>query len=196
MYLGNDTQESFAVLDAAPFVRKVTNELEQVLAQPAVVPKPIWAPKIGACEMCPWKSNCEDGRKQARDLSLVAKMRDEQRSRLMKSGITTIDSLAEAPDEKKPPFISKDTFARLRDQARLQLLQEKDSIVRHEVFQVRGFGFCPALLLEMFGLTWKEARSQNRHSELTICLVQSRLTLMLRYLLISGRTPLVKKKSI
>lgn len=144
VYLGNDTQESFAVLDAAPFVRKVTNELEQVLAQPAVVPKPIWAPKIGACEMCPWKSNCEDGRKQARDLSLVAKMRDEQRSRLMKSGITTIDSLAEAPDEKKPPFISKDTFARLRDQARLQLLQEKDSIVRHEVFSSAGLRLLPS----------------------------------------------------
>jgi uncharacterized protein len=144
-YLGDFSIASFYVSDSLPYLEKLTREYEQLLLAPAEVPSPTWASKVSACEMCKWSQVCETGREQARDLSLVAKLRSDQRKALNTQGIESIEQLASAGDEQKPPKMNKDTFERLRHQALLQSKQDNDdeNKVLYEVFSDAGLALMP-----------------------------------------------------
>ncbi|TXR55453.1 TM0106 family RecB-like putative nuclease [Quadrisphaera setariae] len=89
-------------------------------ADPSVLPEPLWADARPACGTCPWAPVCETGREDARDLSLVAGIRRDQVHRLRERGATTVEALAVAGDDQRPPSMSRPTFERLRAQAALQ----------------------------------------------------------------------------
>ncbi|GGB82185.1 nuclease [Knoellia flava TL1] len=72
----------------------------------------------GRCEVC------EAEAEAARDVLLVAGVRLPQRRRLMEAGVRTIDDLAVRTEPV--PDVRESTLARLREQARLQLVQESD----------------------------------------------------------------------
>jgi uncharacterized protein len=95
--------------------------------------------------MCKWSKVCEDGREKAKDLSLVANLRKDQRKQLIATDIKTIEELALATDEARPSGISTDTFNRLRHQAKMQTKQDNDpkKTVFHEVFSPRGLAQMP-----------------------------------------------------
>jgi uncharacterized protein len=144
-YLGDMSVADFLISDALPYLEKISAEYELLLRSEAEVPSPIWASKIAACEMCKWSKVCETGREDARDLSLVANLRKDQRKQFIASDIKTIEQLASASDEVRPSGISTDTFDRLRNQARLQAKQDADTnrTVSHEVFSDKGLALLP-----------------------------------------------------
>ena len=144
-YLGDMTIADFLLADALPYLEKVSADYEQLLQAKAQVPSPIWSSKIAACEMCKWSKVCETGREQARDLSLVANLRKDQRKQFIAGDIKTIEQLAAASDEARPSGISTDTFDRLRHQAKMQAMQDVDpkKKVSHEVFSDRGLALLP-----------------------------------------------------
>ena len=142
-YLGDMSVVEFLISDALPYLEKISKEYEELLQEKAQVPNPTWSSKIAACEMCKWSKVCETGREEARDLSLVANLRKDQRKQLIATDIKTIEQLALATDEARPSGISADTFNRLRHQAKMQARQDKDKEVSHEVFSERGLAQLP-----------------------------------------------------
>ncbi|MBC3760875.1 TM0106 family RecB-like putative nuclease [Quadrisphaera oryzae] len=109
---------------AADVLPLVAEYRERVLAELAdaggVLPEPLWADARPACGTCPWAPVCETGRADARDLSLVAGIRRDQVHRLRERGAATVEALAVAEDDVRPPGMSRPTFERLRAQAALQ----------------------------------------------------------------------------
>ncbi|MFD0776643.1 TM0106 family RecB-like putative nuclease, partial [Streptomonospora algeriensis] len=88
---------------------------------------------------------------QARHLSLVAGIRTDQARRLDDCGITTIDALARAGDEDRPAAMPRHSFARLREQAALQVRQDAtrstedpQGTVIAEVHSAEGLAALPA----------------------------------------------------
>lgn len=144
-YLGDMSIANFLIADALPYLEKISNEYEELLKAKAEVPSPIWASKISACEMCKWSKVCESGREEARDLSLVANLRKDQRKQFIAGDIKTIEQLASASDEARPTGISTETFERLRHQAKMQAKQDGDpnKLVSHEVFSDGGLALLP-----------------------------------------------------
>ncbi|WP_261554467.1 TM0106 family RecB-like putative nuclease [Frankia tisae] len=115
---------SFRVDDVAPMVRHARGRLEARLAAPAAVPDPSWAPPRPECASCAFAEHCSAGRAAARDLSLVAGLRTEQRRVLRGVDITSVEELAAARDEQRPAAMSAAAFAGLRLQAELQAAQD------------------------------------------------------------------------
>jgi uncharacterized protein len=95
--------------------------------------------------MCKWSEVCETGREHVRDLSIVAKLRSDQRKAFISQGLETVEQLASASDDQKPPKMNKDTFERLRHQALLQSKQDADpeNKVIFEVFSDEGLALLP-----------------------------------------------------
>lgn len=95
--------------------------------------------RVLACGRC---ATCELEVQAHRDLLLVAGMRVTQRARLRESGITTIDELA-AHEVDVVPGVPARSLATLTAQARLQVAQESDGQIRHEVVDATGLALLP-----------------------------------------------------
>ncbi|WP_261574895.1 TM0106 family RecB-like putative nuclease [Frankia gtarii] len=105
-------------------VRHARGRLDARLAAPAAVPDPTWAQPRPECASCAFAGHCSEGRAAARDLSLVAGLRTEQRRVLRGVDITSVEELAAARDEQRPAAMSAAAFAGLRLQAELQAAQD------------------------------------------------------------------------
>ena len=70
----------------------------------------------------PWDPYIQQRLEKARDLILVAGMRQSQRNKLRAAGISTIDALASCAEDQRMAGLDQAMFARLRDQARMQLV--------------------------------------------------------------------------
>ena len=91
------------------------------------LPQPEWDAPKESCGRCRWQELCITGRERDRDLSLIHDIRSTSRRALIKSGITTIDQLAQADDEdrpRQPKEILKESFNNLRAQAAIQIKGE------------------------------------------------------------------------
>jgi predicted RecB family nuclease len=73
------------------------------------------------CPICPWNEACDRMRREDGHLGLVAWMRRDQIDKLHAAGITRIEQLAAASDDRRPLRMSPETFAKLRRQASLQV---------------------------------------------------------------------------
>jgi len=124
LLLGDDTAHSFPVADFLPLVDHLRARLRSRLAVPAALPARIWADERPACGTCRFAKSCSTGRESARDLSLVAGMRTDQRRKLVAAGLGTIDELANATATDRPSDMSASTFGALRSQAALQVIQD------------------------------------------------------------------------
>ncbi|HEX6347274.1 TM0106 family RecB-like putative nuclease [Umezawaea sp.] len=124
LLLGDDATHSFPVADFLPLVDHLRNRLRERLSAPAVTPSPVWADERPACGTCRFARSCATGRETARDLSLVAGIRTDQRRKLVAAGLGTIDALANATATDRPSDMSATTFGALRSQAALQVIQD------------------------------------------------------------------------
>ncbi|WP_462187397.1 MULTISPECIES: TM0106 family RecB-like putative nuclease [unclassified Frankia] len=115
---------TFRVDDVVPMVGHARSRLADRLAVAPVVPEPSWAEPRSACATCAFSAHCTRGRAEARDLSLVAGLRGDQRRVLRAAGITAVEELAAARDDQRPATMSPATFAGLRLQAELQAAQD------------------------------------------------------------------------
>jgi uncharacterized protein len=68
-----------------------------------------------------WSAFIAQRLEQSRDLMLVANMRQSQRLKLRAAGITTIEQLAQAPQDAVIPGLNREVFVELRQQAELQI---------------------------------------------------------------------------
>ncbi len=118
---------SFRIADFAPLLGRLRNRL----AKPSPAPKRSWGDVRAACNGCRFARHCASGREEARDLSLVAGLRADQRRKLVSAGIDTIDALAATED--RPATLSPASFTALTAQARLQVQQERTGVTTYEV---------------------------------------------------------------
>jgi predicted RecB family nuclease len=85
------------------------------------------------CGFCGWSEACEQRWEKDDHLSLVAGMRKDQAKKLRAHGISTVAQLGVLSPNQKIEGIAAPTLERLREQARMQLLQRRDGKVRYEL---------------------------------------------------------------
>ncbi|MDT0331945.1 TM0106 family RecB-like putative nuclease [Nocardiopsis lambiniae] len=148
---GDGHTHSLDTTDFTPILGTVTGRLLTSLATDPTLPSPTWGPPRPSCEGCGYSAWCSQGRTAARHLSLVAGLRTDQAAKLADVGITTIDALAEADDEHRPPTLPRRSFEQLRAQACLQVRQDTtrtpdnpQGTVTAEVFSHDGLAGLPA----------------------------------------------------
>jgi len=113
--------ESFRFADFAAYYRRMRDELEEVaLAPPDGTTYPVPCPQ---CETCRWWHVCDERRHADDHLSLVAGMTRLHAAELEGQGVSTLARLggADEPLTSPPERGRRETFVRLRDQARVQL---------------------------------------------------------------------------
>ncbi|MBB6119910.1 TM0106 family RecB-like putative nuclease [Nocardiopsis algeriensis] len=148
---GDGRTHTLDVADFTPILDTVTTRLLQNLTRPPALPTPTWGHPRPACDGCGYATWCSQGRTAARHLSLVAGLRTDQATKLTDAGITTIDDLARASDDRRPPTLPPRSFDALRAQAALQVRQDATRTPRNpqgtvtaEVFSPDGLASLPA----------------------------------------------------
>jgi predicted RecB family nuclease len=140
--LGNLEQESFRPEEFGAYYRRVCQRLEEFVADPpATEPYP-----VDHCGICEFKPLCDQYWERVDHLSRVAGIQRRQIERLDAAGITTLADLGEVPAERVPAGMAADTFARLRQQASLQLaarLRGLDDYILVEPQPGTGFSLLP-----------------------------------------------------
>ncbi|MBV8809532.1 MAG: TM0106 family RecB-like putative nuclease, partial [Acidobacteriaceae bacterium] len=146
---GNGEQKTLRVSDYSAYCSHLKESFLEEMAQleslddaaEAIVPMP-----VKHCEICLWDSFCKDRREKADHLSLVARMRREQIRKLEARNIRTLEQLAIATDDQRPPNLNQETFNGLRHQAALQLHHRLTHSHKHELIRLEeklGFGLLP-----------------------------------------------------
>ena len=115
--LGNGEQQSFRPEEFAAYYRRVRSRLEQFVADPP----PTEPYPVDHCRICDFKALCDEYWDRVDHLSRVAGLYRTQIEKLADAGITTLAALGRAPAEPVPAGINPDSWAKLREQAELQL---------------------------------------------------------------------------
>ncbi len=123
LVLGDRTTTTHDLADIAPVYRTQRAELERVIAERIAADEELrWGDsRYSSCGRC---AICQTQVQQHRDLVLVAGMRLDQRTKLIRQGVRTIDDLADRT--AAVPGMSRSTQDRLVRQARLQTETEAD----------------------------------------------------------------------
>jgi uncharacterized protein len=113
--------EPFRIHEFAAYYRLVKSRLEEVLdsgGDSGTYPDP-----VEHCEICQWWPLCNDRRRGDDHMSFVAGISKLQIAQLRKWNVHTLASLAALPlpVPHRPEHGSKETFVKIREQARLQL---------------------------------------------------------------------------
>ncbi|EYT62437.1 DNA helicase [Curtobacterium flaccumfaciens UCD-AKU] len=118
LVLGDRTTTTHDLADIAPVYRTQRAELQRVIAERIAADEPLqWGdPRYSSCGRC---AVCSTQVAEHRDLVLVAGMRLDQRAKLIKHEVRTIDDLAVRT--RAVPGLSRATQDRLVRQASLQI---------------------------------------------------------------------------
>lgn len=122
---GTDFQpESFRLDDFVAYHRYVKRRLETVVGD--VLPSELHATypdPVAQCDVCRWWSACDRRRREDDHLSLVAGISRTQRRELAVWGVDTLAELAALPIPltQRPRRGAKESYERIREQARVQL---------------------------------------------------------------------------
>lgn len=131
---GDGREHPHRTADYAAFYRTVKARFERrVLGDgpnPATYPDP-----VDHCRVCAWFPTCMDRRRADDHLSLVAGMTRTQSARLIAGGVETLTALGELSLDRPVPSMRPRPLARLRDQARLQLLGRRERTLRYELIE-------------------------------------------------------------
>jgi len=150
--LGNDERRSFRVDEYAAYYRHLKGSF---LAEMSALHGAALAERldevplpVAHCALCSWSARCTQRREERDHLSLVARIRSDHIRRLAEARppIYTMQQLAVASERSAPPGISRATFAALRRQARLQVLERESGAPQVELLapeELRGFGLLP-----------------------------------------------------
>jgi uncharacterized protein len=137
--LGTRESQTFRVAEFAAYYRSVKRGFENGgdAGLSRTYPEP-----VEHCGVCRWEERCVARREADEHLSLVARIRSSQRTRLVERGIETVTRLAAAEPADRPPRIGAATFDGLRAQARLQLVERTTGELRYELLAPEdGCGF-------------------------------------------------------
>ncbi len=141
--LGSGERASFRPQEFAAYYRHVRRRLERFVADPpATEPYP-----VSHCAVCDFRPVCEAHWERVDHLSKVAGLRRDHVQKLRDAGIATLAALGSAPPEPALGGISAGTWAKIRNQAELQLWAREHGEDRYELLEPQpGTGF--ALLPE------------------------------------------------
>jgi predicted RecB family nuclease len=139
--LGSGERVSFRPEEFGAYYRRLRGRLERFVADPpATEPWP-----VPHCDICDFLPLCNARWDAVDHLSRVAGIRRSQIDKLAAAGIATLAALGRAPEEP-PPGFPEDAFARIREQAELQLAARetgRDSYVLLEPQPESGFALLP-----------------------------------------------------
>lgn len=113
-----ETQIEYRVSDYISYLRLIKNRLKTAIDEESAT-----YPEFCAhCDICNWWNHCNDKRRNDDHLSFVAGMGNSQIKEVISHGIQTLEQMATAslPLPFKPSKGSKETYIKLREQARLQ----------------------------------------------------------------------------
>ncbi len=99
-------------------------------AAPDTYPEP-----VDHCRVCSWWQVCMDRRRADDHLSIVAGAARTQRRKLVDAGVTTLEALAELPEDRRVRELQPRILDRLRRQAALQLARRRDGLDRYELIR-------------------------------------------------------------
>jgi uncharacterized protein len=136
----NFEPEEYRTADYAAYYRHVRKGLEQAIAAgaSATYPEP-----IEHCEICRWRSQCDERRRGDDHLSLVAGISKVQRRELEGRGVQTMAALAELPLPLawRPDRGAAQSYERIREQARIQVEgRTKRTVIYETLPQLPKFG--------------------------------------------------------
>jgi predicted RecB family nuclease len=140
--LGNQTMESFRPREFAAYQRRVARRLEEFVASPP----PTEPLPVDRCGICEFKPRCDAYWDAVDHLCRVAGVQRRQIQGLRETGVPTLAALASADDEARPPGMADETFAKLRGQARLQLIARELGRDEYELLPLTaesGFALLP-----------------------------------------------------
>ncbi len=138
--------EAHRVLDYAAYYRHVKARLAGAADQgPEIVTYP--EPTVH-CMSCRWFGDCDAQRRRDDHLSLVAGISNLQRKQLAIWDTTTVEILSRLPLplQRRPAYGSKEAYARLREQARMQVAGRYQTRPVYELLDVtdeHGFRLLP-----------------------------------------------------
>ncbi|MGW0044638.1 TM0106 family RecB-like putative nuclease [Rhodococcus sp. NPDC003348] len=128
LILGDDSTMTYPLGDIMPVFRRRRDALVQLLDDHLRSGAPASWAEVRSCGRC---EDCTPEVERSRDLILVAGMRSTQRDKLIRGGITTVESLATA--DRPVDGMSARTFESLRGQAAAQVRQEHSGTPVFEV---------------------------------------------------------------
>ena len=129
--------ERYRVLDYAAYYRYVKSRLAAVIGTNGTGPQTYPEP-TPHCEVCRWQRECDQERRDDDHLSLVAGISKLQRKQLGIWETTTVADLAAfpVPIPHRPVHGSRESYARVREQARVQVAGRESGVPVHEVLQI------------------------------------------------------------
>jgi predicted RecB family nuclease len=139
--------EKFRVPDYSSYYRLIKARLEQVTEAsgnaPSTYPEP-----TAHCEVCRWNVDCDRRRRADDHLSLVAGISKLQRKQFEQWNARTVSELAvfPLPIRERPKHGSRDGYARVREQARVQVAGRQSANPVYEVLPLsttHGFALLP-----------------------------------------------------
>ena len=156
---GNDfAGEAYRFAEYAAYYRYVKQKFLDAVAKTQEVetyPEP-----VEHCQVCRWFKECDKQRRADDHLSLVAGIMRQQRSQLEDWDVETMAKLAKMPIplKERPERGSRDGYARVREQGRVQVAGRTQGELLHEAILpvVEGTGL--ALLPELIGLSYRQAK--------------------------------------
>ncbi|MEP6730299.1 MAG: TM0106 family RecB-like putative nuclease, partial [bacterium] len=136
-----DETTAYRVDDYAAYFRLIRGQMLATVEQDYdVVAATNYPEPVDLCEVCPWLPECAKKRRADDHLSLVAGITRTQRRELESRSIDTLTTLAGIPLPLafKPRRGSADTYQRVREQARLQLVSRGTTPPLHELLDVEA----------------------------------------------------------
>jgi predicted RecB family nuclease len=134
LVLGNQEIQSYRLRDYVAYFRMMRNEFVAATASSTdTYPDP-----VEHCRICRWRSGCNAQRRGDDHLSLVAEMRRDQIKKLATSGITTVEELAACDPTHRVKGIAPATFAKLQDQAAMQVEKRSTNEVAYKLLDPPG----------------------------------------------------------
>ncbi|HEY2857574.1 MAG TPA: TM0106 family RecB-like putative nuclease [Terracidiphilus sp.] len=129
--------ETYRVLDYAAYYRYVKSRLQTAVIEDNggidTYPEP-----TPHCEVCKWREECDRERRKDDHLSLVAGISRLQRKQLVTWDTDTVAALAgfPIPIPHRPDHGSRESYVRVREQARVQVAGRESGRPVHEVLGV------------------------------------------------------------
>jgi predicted RecB family nuclease len=134
---GDGRTHAFRLDDYSAYFRRVRERFAASLGSSA--PADTYPEPVEHCRMCRWWAGCMDRRRADDHLSLVANISRVQMTRLREAGVATLTALGRAGANASPVAgVRSDALETLRAQARLQLQQYGDGVVRYELIPPEG----------------------------------------------------------
>jgi predicted RecB family nuclease len=114
--LGSGVRESYRPSEFSAYFRRVRERFLRFV-EAGVDPYPLPVPH---CPLCDFLPLCQEQWERDDHPTRVAGIRRDQVPKLAAVGITTLQELADAEDDDRPPAMAPATFGALREQAQLQ----------------------------------------------------------------------------